>query len=451
MKIGRRDFIRRAAGASGAAFLGSVAGDGISRAFGKRPQTSTSDVTYPSDPPIEHVVVVTMENRSFDHFLGWMTDSQSQYYPAPGGGTVPTYSLGPDYQGCGHPNPDHSYYGGRLEYDKGKMDGWLTDTANDKFAIGYYEEGDLPFLHDLAKNYLTLGRYYCSFLGPTYPNRLFMLAGQTDRIDNTLSLSTLPTIFDLLLRNRVSVRYYYNNLPFVALWGLRYLPISRGYDRFLDDAASGQLPHVSFVDPRFTILDDDLANDDEPHTNILRGDLFLANTFNAVANGPAWPTTVFIVTFDEWGGFFDTEAPPRVVAPNNVDTDKNGEGQVLLGFRVPTIVASPWTRNTNANKPVLNDTTVFGHTSILKLIEGRWGLGNLTARDDPKNDDVGNLASVLTGKYSRHVPRLDMPSVVPPSPCFLQGLQPSIQAPTPSPWSQLADSPLMRGWHVKKQ
>lgn len=453
MKIDRRDFMRRAVGASGAALLGTVAGGEISRGFGKQPQGSGALPTYPSHPRIEHIVVVTMENRSFDHFLGWATaDGQLRSYPKPGGGTESTYALAPDYQGCGHPNPDHSYDGGRLEYNGGTADGWLLDPANDIYSLGYYEDGDLPFLNALARNYLTLDRYFCSFLGPTYPNRIFMLAGQTDRIDNSLSQVSLPTIFDLLWRKRVSVRYYYNNLPFVALWGLRYSLISRTYDRFLDDAASGRLPHVSFVDPRFTILDVDLANDDEPHSNVLRGDLFLWETFNAVAQSPAWERTVFIVTFDEWGGFADHIAPPRVVAPNNVDGDTDTNGDVLLGFRVPAIVASPWTRNSGSTPMV--DSTVFDHTSILKLIEGRWGTGHLTARDDPRNTDVGNLASLLTGTYDATVPTMPHPSVVPSSPCFLQGLAvPSTAQPAQpeSPWSQLANSPLVKGWRVNKQ
>lgn len=450
MKIDRRDFLRRAAGTSGAALLGTIAGGGLSRGFGKQPQVSTPLASYPTGHTIEHIVVVTMENRSFDHFLGWVTNTQLQVYPAPGGGTASTYELAPDYQGCGHPDPDHSYAGGRMEYDGGAADGWLLDPANDKYSLGYYEDGDLPFLDALAKNYLTLGRYFCSFMGPTYPNRIFMLAGQTDRIDNSLSQVNLPTIFDLLVKKRVSVRYYYNNLPFVALWGLKYSLISRTYDQFLDDAASGRLPHVSFVDPRFTILDTDTANDDEPHTNILRGDLFLWETFNAVAQTASWQSTVFIVTFDEWGGFADHIAPPRVVAPNNVDTDKVG-GKVLLGFRVPTIIASPWTRNTGTTSMV--NSSQFDHTSILKLIEGRWGTGHLTARDDPNNSDVGNLASVLTGTWNPNVPTMPTPSVVPSSPCFLQSFAaPSTAQPaqTPSPWSQLANSPRMNGWKLKQ-
>src|SRR5207249_11000394 len=138
----------------------------------------------------------------------------------------------------------------------------------------------------------------------------------------------------------------------------------------------GQLPAVSFVDPRFTIVDDGVGNDDHPHSDIRRGDAFLAQAFGAVASGPDWPTTVFIVTFDEWGGFFEHVAPPRAAAPNRVDPDIV-DGKALLGFRVPTVVASPFTRG-DAGRPRV-DHNVYDHTSVLKLIEWRWKLAPLTA------------------------------------------------------------------------
>jgi phospholipase C len=128
----------------------------------------------------------------------------------------------------------------------------------------------------------------------------------------------------------------------------------------LQRAAIGVLPAVSFVDPSYTLLDDGSGNDDHPHADIRNGDAFLSAVFYALARGPAWKNTVLIINFDEGGGFFDHVAPPRVVAANGVDTDLVG-GEVLLGFRTPTIVASPFTRNPGA-VPLVNHT-VFDHTS----------------------------------------------------------------------------------------
>jgi phospholipase C len=404
----------------------------------------------PDASGIQHIVVVTMENRSFDHLLGWLPNANAQQnftYPTAGNGSFTTEHW-PDYQGCGHLEPDHSYSGGRIQYDDCKMDGWLLDTNNDIFSIGYYNESDLPFTSALARNFVTLDNYFCAILGPTFPNRIFMLAAQTDRLADTLDLTNLPTIFDRLVQAGITVRYYFSNVPFLALWGLKYLPISRSYDDFLSDAASGRLPAVSFVDPRFTLLDDDTGNDNHPHSNIQRGESFLAQTFNAVANGPAWSSTVLVVTFDEWGGFFDHVPPQRVVAPNNVDTDMVA-GRVLLGFRVPTIVASPWTLNTNPTSPVVN-STLFDHTSILKLIEWRWSLDPLTSRDAPS--ELGNLAATLDfTNPNPQAPSLPEPPPPPSSSCvFLPDIlaRPMLQSRA-TRWSRLKFAAQTWGWKVR--
>jgi len=445
MKVQRRDFLQSIASASGVALMGS--GWGWSK--GGDSSVPADSLPLPGESGIQHIVVVTMENRSFDHFLGWFPNAnaqQSATYPTLSGGTQSTYALAPDYQGCGHPNPDHSYEGGRTEYHSGGMDGWLLDPSNDKYCVGYYQEADIPFIAALARNYTTLDQYFVSFLGPTYPNRQFLLAAQTDRLDDSLNLTTLPTIFDRLNAAGVSAGYYYNNVPFLALWGLKYLSISHLYVQFLLQAALGTLPAVSFVDPWFTILDDDLGTDDEPHSDIRRGDAFLSATFHAVASGPAWRSTVFVITFDEWGGFFDHVAPPRAASPANSPDHDLVDGKALLGFRVPTIVASPWTRGDPSN-PTVN-STVFDHTSILKLIEWRWGLAPLTARD--ASDDVGNLAAALNfTQINRRVPSLPRPAMPPATPCSLSGLlAPSIQSAPESAWSKLSNSNLLKGWQV---
>jgi phospholipase C len=447
MRFDRRGFFRRFAAASGGALLGGASGWAKAQRD-NQPDFASELLPSPGTSGIQHIVVVTMENRSFDHFLGWLPNANAQQsfaYPNPSGGTTDTLHW-PDYQGCGHPVPDNTYLGGREEYHDGSMDGWLLDQNNDVFAIGYYNEPDLPFLSALARNYTTLDNYFCSILARTFPNRLFMLAGQTDRLDDSLTLTALPTIFDRLFFAGVKARYYYSNVPFLALWGLKYFLITRTYDQFLFDAATGHLPAVSIVDPRFTIIDDDTGNDDHPHSNIQRGEAFLATTFQAVASSPKWSSTVFIVTFDEWGGFFDHVAPTRVVAPNNVDRDMV-DGKVLLGFRVPTIVASPWTRNVNPDSPAVK-STLFDHTSILKLIEWRWGLKPLTARD--ASSDIGNLASVLNfANKNTGVPKLPQPPLPPSSPCsLLTPLAPTAQQSQATVWSDLLNSARRQGWKL---
>jgi len=239
----------------------------------------------------------------------------------------------------------------------------------------------------------------------------------------------------------VSHAYYFSNLPFVALWGSKYLPMSRLYSQFLIDAAAGQLPAVSFVDPRFTITDDGSGNDDHPHADVRKGDAFLAQTFFALASGPAWSSTAFIVTYDEWGGFFDHVAPPRAAAPNLVDPDLVG-GKARLGFRVPTVVASPWTRALGFGPRV--NSGVSDHTSILKLIEWRWGLAPLTARD--ASHDVQNLAAVFD--WNRP-PVADVPALPEAASVPATEAAPSATAtrsPRPTEWRGPLDSSLLAGW-----
>jgi phospholipase C len=363
----------------------------------------------PESSGIEHIVAVTMENRSFDHFFGWMANADGMQagltYLDTHGAAHATHSLSGDYTGCPAADPDHSWSGGRIEYDNGKMDGFLLDTSNDTYCIGYYGEKDIPFYAALARNYTTCDRYFASILGPTFANRMFIHSAQTDRLTDSVNLTSLPTIWDRLAAARVSHAYYFNNVPYLALWGVKYLGITKTLSQFKEDAAHGTLPAVSFVDPRYTVLDDGTGNDDHPHADIREGDRFLYNVFGAVSKGPDWSSTVFIVNFDEWGGFFEHVRPPRARAANTVDPDIVG-GKTLLGMRLPVVVASPWSAG-NPNDPTVN-SLVFDHTSVLKLIEWRWGLPPLTPRD--ASSDVNNLAHAL--KFNRvqtAVPSLPKP------------------------------------------
>ena len=136
----------------------------------------------------------------------------------------------------------------------------------------------------------------------------------------------------------VSARCY---SPWLGLWGSKYADITHSFEDYLNDAAAGRLPAVSFVDPPNSAVTG--GTDDHPFADIRNGDAFLSQTYHTLVSGPGWPHSVLIVTFDEWGGFFDHVSPPRVVAPNAIDTDLV-DGGVLLGFRVPTVIVSPFSR-----------------------------------------------------------------------------------------------------------
>jgi phospholipase C len=441
MSINRRQFFRNVVGvASTAALTGA--------AIEHSPAVAQETLPEPSASGIEHIVLVMMENRSFDHLLGWLPGANGHQaglsFVDSHGETHPTNHL-TTFIGCSHPDPDHSYTGGRSEVNNGAMDGWLRTTTNDTFSIGYYVEDDLPFLSALARNFTTLDNYFASILAPTFPNRVFQHAGQTDRVTNTIDISTLPTIWDRLEAAGVSHTYYYSNVPFLALWGAKYLGISATFSDFQEHAAAGTLPAVSFLDPKFTILDDGLGNDDHPHADLRQGEAFLYKVYQSLTAGPGWKNTVLIINRDEWGGFYDTVVPPRIIAPNDVDTDLVN-GNALLGCRVPVLVVSPFSQGANPGTPRI-DSTLYDHTSVLKLIEWRYGLAPLTSRD--ASNEIGNLAQSLNfASPNFSVPSL--PSVSTPLftvPCGLFELGTTIDNESYD-FFKLLISDLTKGWKL---
>lgn len=395
----------------------------------------------------DHVVVVTMENRSFDHFLGWYTEAGGQNnftFPAPTGGPAPTFHLN-NYQGCAYTDPDHSFSGGRTDYNGGACNGWLLNPNNDQFCVGYYEQADLAFTGQAARDWTTLGAYFTAMMGPTLPNRIYQHAGQTDRIDDVLSPfpAFLPTIWDRLAARGISRRYYYSDLPVLALWGSKYLGISAPFAQFLADCRSG-LPAVSFVDPYFLGLGA-VSTDDHPFTDIRNGEWFLNAVYQAVTSGPSWPTTLLVITFDEWGGFFDHVPPPRAPVPLADWLAGNRDG--LRGFRVPCLLISPWSHHAIS-------TTLFDHTSVLRMIEWRWSLTPLTWRDATAN----NLALALDFlSYDAATPTYEVAPGPFPDTCL--GVAPTISEEGGSSarrrerlrtkvWPDLAERATRNGWLV---
>jgi len=389
---------------------------------------------------VEHVVILMMENRSFDHFLGWLPGADGSHdmiYQAPDGNYYPNYPLAPDFQGCGYSDPDHSWEGWLVQHNFGRMDGFLqrpTPPANNPgvtlakantFPIGFYTNlerdrsrkavPDLPVIGALAEHYTVLDRYFCSFAGETFPNRFYQHAGRTDRDHNSFAMSTLPTIWDQLspVPNSHGIPtggYFFRDLPYLALWGPKYvpfwhpfapgdvdaLPIPVTSPSFIETVAAGNLPNVSFIDPAFDTEGNGTSADDHPLADIRLGERFIADAYHALAGAGYLDNTVFVITFDEWGGFFDHVPPPQVIDDTNpADVDHSGDGttptdgQLIpdytqLGFRVPAIVVSNL-----AGRRVVHEGP-FEHCSTLKLIENTFGLQPLTARDSNALD-LGNV------------------------------------------------------------
>jgi phospholipase C len=292
----------------------------------------------------------------------------------------------------------------------------VTLAKANTFPIGFYtnrrhdgrrkEQPDLPVIGALAEHYTVLDRYFCSFAGETFPNRFYQHAARTDRDHNSTAISTLPTIWDQLspIPNTQGIptgAYFFRDLPFLALWGTKYFPFWHPFapgdvdglgipvttPSFLDVVAQGKLPNVSFIDPSFNSEGNGTSGDDHPLGDVRIGERFIADAYHALANAGYLDNTVLIVTFDEWGGFYDHVPPPRVVDDTDPATvDHTGdsttptEGRLVpdyrqLGFRVPAILVS------NLAPARVVHHGPFEHASTLKLIESTFGLQPLTARD----------------------------------------------------------------------
>ena len=384
----RREFLQRTALAGGlAATLATALPANTVVAEAARAQRR-AQLPSPRNLPIDTFVVLMMENRSFDHYLGWLSGADGHQaglqFADANGQTFATRRLAPDWQGCGHPDPDHSWAGGRTQLNGGRCDGFLRSGDNDVFAISYYAKDDLGFIGHAAQAFTTFDRFHCSLMGSTLPNREYMWAAQSyGNVDNALPPQTQDTtgfpdttIFAALDRAGVSNRYFFNDVPISALWGASRLAASGPIAEYYARAASGTLPHVSYVDPNFAGSVGEspgLSGDEHPHGDVRAGQAFMADVVHAFMESPQWERGALFIVYDEWGGFFDHVAPPRVPDDrNDPDIDKDFG---LMGFRIPAIAVSPWVRRGYVAH------SVYGFESILKLIEYRFGLEPLTRRD----------------------------------------------------------------------
>jgi phospholipase C len=391
--VSRRAFLGTAAAAA-------LAAQPIARAAVAAPAKLPA---HPAKSGLDHVIVVMMENRSFDHILGWLPGADGKQaglsFTDRSGVAHQTFALAPDFQGCAYHDPGHEVADAVIEWDNGACDGWLRTASNDIYAIGYYRRQDLPFLGKVAPAFTACDRYFAPFLGPTFPNRFYSLSGTTDRIDDAQVRTDLPTIFDRFRAKRIPAAYYYGNFPFLLLYQ-RYTSISHHRATFYEQCRTGRLPAFSYVDPNYTFTDTGPASgnqgdDDHPHADIRAGEYFMSQVYNAVVRSPAWPRTLLIFTFDEWGGFFEHVPPPAAQDANPAYRQR--------GFRVPCILVSPFARRGHVAHGV------YDHTSILKLLEWRFGLEPMTTRDAT----AANLAGALDfTRRNLHAPRISAPKLV---------------------------------------
>ncbi len=387
----RRDFLAAGLVLGGAGFLGSrLPLPSASAARPRRPvypRRLHSVLNRPAaESGIDTVVVCMMENRSFDSYFGWLARDDTyiengqrlhrerfrvngrsfQAYPDSDGTHVDTYRrvLAPDpdpWRACGHPDPGHGWNAGRAQRDAGFL---APGSGNDDFALGYFEAEDLPVYDALARRFMVFDRWHASLLGPTYPNREYLLSGQSGgNKTNAFGGAGFQweTIVDRLAAAGVPVADYYSDLPQLLLWGARMAPYIRPIARYFDEAARGELPNVSFVSPVFTGPN---RSDDHPHGDPRAAQRFVRDAFAAFARSEHWERGLFVLTYDEWGGFFDHVPPPRL--PDDRASGNDADDFRQAGFRVPTLFCSPKVR------PGLVDHRLYDHTSVLRFLEWRF-------------------------------------------------------------------------------
>jgi phospholipase C len=388
--LARREFLERAAYTAGLAGAASLLP--VDVLLGEAAEAEAAPLPRPRNLPIDHFVIVMMENRSFDHYFGWLpavadaTQRRSYRDAATGRGvrTRHASSLEAEWQGCGHPDPGHGWESGRAQLRNGFL---AEGSGNDEFALTYYNRGEIEFLHAAAKQYTLYDRFFCSLLASTWPNRYYKWSAQSGgKTNNDPPAATLgnqwETIFDRALSagKGLTARYYNSDLPFSAVWGARGATWTNPVSRYYADCETGTLPNIAIVDPPFRDGGgaDGLSADEHPHGDVRLGQAWMADVVRAFVASPNYRRGALFIVYDEWGGFFDHVRPPSV--PDARSSRKLSKDFGQMGFRIPAVAVSPYTRRPRRQRYRVNHD-VLGFESILKLITHRFGLGHLTKRD----------------------------------------------------------------------
>jgi phospholipase C len=399
-------------------------------------------VTVASDDPIKHVLILALENRSFDHMLGASQAVKPDVDGIPTGGPARANSYaGQTYEqvdGAARtivedPRHETPHVLAQLKIDSSGTptnDGFvedysvsypmLTDPGRAEI-MKYHALGMLPALHSLAQHFTVCDNWFSSVPGPTWTNRLFLMSGTSlgrvnmpnGIMDLNLHWYDQPTIFDRLNERSKSWSVYHGDTPLSLLlthqWeahnAARYNPMNN----FFRDVTipEEQFPAFVFIEPAYL---DPGANDDHPAHDVLAGEALIASVYNALrANEALWSTCLLIVLFDEHGGFYDHVQPPVAIPPDHHQQEYTFD---RLGVRVPAILVSPY-----AADPVFKQQ--LDHTSVLKYLIDKWQLGPLGER----TAQARTFASALRGP-----PRPDMPRLISSVPARLM--------PVPAPARQ---------------
>lgn len=353
---------------------------------------------------ITTIVIVMMENRSYDHYLG------GRALLGLGGDGLAPGMANPDLDGVARPiyretvhcvaDPPHGWDSSRAQWGGGACDGFVrayqeeVGAAVAPHVMGWFGREELPVTWALADAYASCDRWFCSVMGPTWPNRMYLHTGQSNGRKNNAFPENggfdWPTIWERLTAAGIDWAYYYSDLPFLALFPAVGTDRLWRLEDFFEDAEAGRLPAVCVVEPAFG------SNDDHPPHHPMLGQMFLSSVYTALATSPQWKNCLLVITYDEHGGFFDHVPPPKAV------DERAADGFDQLGFRVPTLVVGPYV------KPGYVSSVVYDHTSVLRHIEKTFGLPPLTMRDAAANDlsDVLDAERLARGDWA--------PPIMPP-------------------------------------
>jgi phospholipase C len=395
------------------------------------PPAPTRTMPTPDDPAavrlkqIDHLVVVMLENRSFDHMLGYLSlppELGGRGRGAVDGLTGPAANVN-SYDGAEYPihhlsqtafkgeaeDPDHSGRSVDEQLAEGGA-GFVENFARISRAraaklgvpvpeaglvMGYYDAEDLPVYDHLASEYCVVDRWFSSVPGATWPNRLYSMTGRAagSRDDVSPPIYALPSFARYLDQHEVDWRWYsfdpatlraadpayrlsnHHRFAFVDSRSLRIAERAVGElmeegPSFLDDVANDKLPAVSWIDPRFKdlrVLGPD-SNDDHPPSDVIAGQDLVLTIYHALSSAPSWAKTLLVITYDEHGGFYDHVSPPAAV-------DEDHDFQ-RLGVRVPALLVSPLVARESSSMALLGGDFHFDHTSLIKTILMRFCASN---------------------------------------------------------------------------
>jgi phospholipase C len=312
-------------------------------------------------PQIQHIVVLMMENHSYDNKLGMLQRRDADGFlvgrdeqplaenPYANENIQHAFHMPTTCQLSGAPS--QTWLDSHTQFDSERNDGFV-ESGSGPVAMGYWDQSDQPFYYSMARVFPIADRYFCSLLSQTYPNRRYLISATSLGMvnDTEPALTDYPPngrIFDLLDAAGVSWKDYYSTLSTTELYpqlylknsGTKVVPVAD----FFTDTAAATLAGFSLVEPNY-----DTQSEEDPQ-NIVAGEAFAAQVIDAVTAGPGWESTLLVWTYDEHGGYYDHVPPPPALAPDYVPPDvPAGESAynsfAQYGFRVPCAVVSPWAR-----------------------------------------------------------------------------------------------------------